>query len=101
MRICVIGCGAVGSLFAAHLAKAGEAEIWAYDIWKDHIDAIRKNGLKLSGAADFTARLNATSDPNELPGCHYGIVHPKCHFANGPHFRREQRRVFGAKRRRE
>ena len=77
MRICVIGCGAVGSLFAAHLAKAGEAEIWAYDIWKDHIDAIRKNGLKLSGAADFTARLNATSDPNELPGCHYGIVATK------------------------
>jgi len=77
MRICVIGCGAVGSLFAAHLAKAGEVEIWAYDIWKDHIDAIRKNGLKLSGAADFTARLNATSDPNELPGCHYGIVATK------------------------
>ena len=77
MRICVIGCGAVGSLFAAHLANAGEAEIWAYDIWKDHIDAIRKNGLKLSGAADFTARLNATSDPNELPGCHYGIVATK------------------------
>ena len=77
MRICVIGCGAVGSLFAAHLARAGEAEIWAYDIWKDHIDAIRKNGLKLSGAADFTARLNATSDPNELPRCDYGIVATK------------------------
>lgn len=77
MRICVIGCGAVGSLFAAHLAKAGEAEIWAYDIWKDHIDAIRKNGLKLSGAADFTAHLHATSDPNELPRCDYGIVATK------------------------
>src|SRR5438270_11400617 len=77
MRVCVIGCGAVGSLFAAHLAHAGESEVWAYDVWKDHIDAIRKNGLKLSGAADFTARLNATSDPNELPGCHYGIVATK------------------------
>ena len=77
MRICVIGCGAVGSLFAAHLAKASEAEIWAYDIWKDHIDAIRKNGLTLSGAADFTAPLNATSDPNELPRCDYGIVATK------------------------
>jgi len=59
------------------LAKAGEAEIWAYDIWEDHIDAIRKNGLKLSGAADFTARLNATSDPNEVPRCDYGIVATK------------------------
>jgi 2-dehydropantoate 2-reductase len=77
MKICVIGCGAVGSLFAAHLAKAGEAEVWAYDIWKEHIEAIRKNGLRLSGAADFTVRLNATSEAKELPRCDYGIVATK------------------------
>jgi 2-dehydropantoate 2-reductase len=77
MKICVIGCGAVGSLFAAHLAKAGEAEIWAYDVWKEHTDAIRANGLRLSGAADFTARLNATSNPKDLPRCDYGIVATK------------------------
>jgi 2-dehydropantoate 2-reductase len=77
IRICIVGCGAVGSLFAAHLARAGEAEIWAYDVWKDHTDAIRKNGLRLSGAADFTANLNATSDPKELPSCDYGIVATK------------------------
>ena len=77
MRICIVGCGAVGSLFAAHLAKAGEADIWAYDIWKDHTDAIRRNGLKLSGAAEFTAAVNATSDATELPRCDYGIVATK------------------------
>jgi 2-dehydropantoate 2-reductase len=77
MRICVIGCGAVGSLFAAHLARAGEAEVWAYDVWKEHTDAIRTQGLRLSGAADFTAKLNATSDPHELPNCDYGIVATK------------------------
>lgn len=77
MKICVIGCGAVGSLFAAHLAKAGEAEVWAYDVWKEHTAAIRANGLRLSGAADFTARLDATSDPKELPRCDYGIVATK------------------------
>ena len=77
MRICVIGCGAVGSLFAAHLAKAGEVEVWAYDVWKEHIEAIRKNGLRLSGAADFTARLSASSDARELPRCDYGIVATK------------------------
>jgi 2-dehydropantoate 2-reductase len=77
MRICIVGCGAVGSLFAAHLAKAGEAEIWAYDVWKDHTDAIRRSGLKLSGAAEFTAKVNATSDPQELPRCDYGIVATK------------------------
>lgn len=77
MKICIVGCGAVGSLFAAHLAKAGEAEIWAYDVWKDHTDAIRRDGLKLSGAADFTAKLHATSDPKELPHCDYGVVATK------------------------
>jgi len=77
MRICIVGCGAVGSLFAAHLAKAGEAEVWAYDVWKDHTDAIRKQGLRLSGAAEFSVKLNATSDAKELPPCDYGIVATK------------------------
>ena len=77
IRICVVGCGAVGSLFAAHLARAGEAEVWAYDVWKEHVDAIRAGGLRLSGAADFTARLNATTNPAEIPRCDYGIVATK------------------------
>jgi 2-dehydropantoate 2-reductase len=77
LRICIVGCGAVGSLFAAHLAQKGEAEVWAYDVWKEHIEAIRKNGLRLSGAADFTAKLHATSDAAELPCCDYGIVATK------------------------
>ena len=77
MRVCVIGCGAVGSLFAAHLAKAGQAEVWAYDVWQEHVEAIRKHGLRLSGSADFTVRLNATSDPQALPRCDYGIVATK------------------------
>src|SRR5260370_10520470 len=77
MKICGIGCGAVGSLFAAHLAKAGEVEVWAYDVWADHVAAIQKNGLCISGAADLTGRLNATSDPKQLPDCDYGIVATK------------------------
>ena len=77
MRICVVGCGAVGSLFAAHLARLGEAEVWAYDVSKEHVEAIRKHGLELSGAANFTVRLEATSDPRELARCDYGIVATK------------------------
>ena len=77
LKVCIVGCGAVGSLFAAHLAQKGEAEVWAYDVWKDHVEAIRNNGLRISGAADFTAKLNASSDPQELPRCDYGIVATK------------------------
>jgi 2-dehydropantoate 2-reductase len=64
-------------LFAAHLAKADEVEVWAYDVWKEHTAAIQQNGLQLSGAANFTARLNATSEAKELPRCDYGIVATK------------------------
>jgi 2-dehydropantoate 2-reductase len=77
MKICVIGCGAVGSLFAAHLAKAGEVEVWAYDVWAEHVEAIQKNGLRISGAAQLTADLNATTNPKQLPHCDYGIVATK------------------------
>ena len=61
MKVCVVGCGAVGASCRAP-GQRGEVEVWAYDLWKEHTEAIRKNGLRLSGAADFTARLNATSD---------------------------------------
>ena len=77
LKVCIIGCGAVGSIFAAHLARKGEVEIWAYDVWKDHVEAIRNHGLRISGAADFTAKLKATSDSNDLPRCDYGIVATK------------------------
>ena len=77
MKICVIGCGAVGSLFAAHLARAGKVEVFAYDVSQPHVDAINARGLRLSGAAEFTARLRASSDPKELPRCDYGIVATK------------------------
>ncbi len=77
MRICIVGCGAIGSLFAAHLARAGEAEVFAYDVARAHVSAIQKHGLRISGEADFTARLTATTDPAEIPPCDFGIVATK------------------------
>src|SRR5512146_3217370 len=77
MKICIIGCGAIGSLFAAHLARAGEAEVFAFDVSHEHVCAIQQRGLRISGEADFTARLQATSDAAEIPRCDYGIVATK------------------------
>ena len=62
MKICIIGCGAIGSLFAAHLAREGEAEVFAYDVAQGHVRAINQGGLRVSGEADFTARLQASTD---------------------------------------
>ena len=77
MRICVVGCGAVGSLFAANLAQLDDVEVWAYDLARDHVDAINANGLRLSGAGEVVGRLRATADADELPVCDFGIVATK------------------------
>jgi 2-dehydropantoate 2-reductase len=72
-----VGCGAVGGLFAANLAQLEDVEVWAFDVWDDHVRAINEHGLRLSGAGDVVGRLRATSDPAELPSCDYGIVATK------------------------
>jgi 2-dehydropantoate 2-reductase len=74
VRICIVGCGAVGSLFAANLGTLDDVEVWAYDPWQAHVDAINANGLRLSGAGDVVGRVNATTDPTALPPCELGIV---------------------------
>src|SRR5581483_3310408 len=74
MRIAVIGCGAVGSLFAANLGTLDDVEVWAYDPWREHVDAINANGLRLSGAGEVLGRVRATADPQELLPCELGIV---------------------------
>jgi 2-dehydropantoate 2-reductase len=72
-----VGCGAVGSLFAANLAQLDDVEVWAYDLAQEHVDAINRDGLRLSGAGDVVGRPHATSDANELPACDFGIVATK------------------------
>jgi 2-dehydropantoate 2-reductase len=77
VKVCIVGCGAIGSLFAAHLARLEDVEVHAYDVSKDHTRAINERGLRISGAADFTARLHATSNAREIPACDFGIVATK------------------------
>jgi 2-dehydropantoate 2-reductase len=77
VRICVVGSGAVGSLFAANLAQLDDVEVWAYDLAQEHVDAINRDGLRLSGAGEVVGRPRATSDPAELPPCDFGIVATK------------------------
>ena len=77
MRVCIVGCGAVGSLFAANLAQLDDVEVWAFDAAAEHVDAINAAGLRLSGAGEVLGRLRATTDPAELPPCEFGIVATK------------------------
>ncbi len=77
MRICIVGCGAVGSLFAANLAQLDDVEVWAYDLAQEHVDAINARGLRLSGAGELVGRVRATANAEELPACDFGIVATK------------------------
>ena len=77
MKIAVIGCGAMGSVYAGLLGSAGN-EVWAVDVWQDHVDAIRRNGLRVEGkSGDRTVRINATTDPDEVGACPLIIIATK------------------------
>ena len=77
MKVCVVGCGAIGSLYAAHLGRLDDVEVWAYDLNQAHVDAMNKNGLRLTGLSDFTAQVNARTNPADIPACDFGIVAAK------------------------
>jgi 2-dehydropantoate 2-reductase len=77
VRICVVGCGAVGSLFAANLSLLDDVQVWAFDLAQPHVDAINRDGLRLSGAGHVVGRPRATADARELPPCDFGIVATK------------------------
>jgi 2-dehydropantoate 2-reductase len=83
VRVCVVGCGAVGSLFAAHLAQVEDVEVWAYDLDRAHVDAINAEGLRLTGAGEVVGRPRATADASELPACDFGIVATKAMHTDG------------------
>jgi 2-dehydropantoate 2-reductase len=59
MRIAVVGAGGVGGYFGAKLARAGEAVVVLAR--GAHLDAIRRNGLRVRSAidGDFTAKVEA------------------------------------------
>jgi 2-dehydropantoate 2-reductase len=93
VKVCVVGCGALGSVFAAHLARLRDVEVYAYDVSPEHVGTIRERGLQISGAVDFTVHLTATSNPTEIPACDFGIFATK-----SPHTRsavEQTAHVFG------
>jgi 2-dehydropantoate 2-reductase len=75
VRACVIGAGAIGSLFAAHLSRV--ADVLVLTRRQEHAQALNDQGLRVSGKHDFTARVTAASDPRDLPDFDVGIVATK------------------------
>jgi 2-dehydropantoate 2-reductase len=65
-KVAVLGAGAMGCLFGGLMAEKG-LDVVLIDVWKEHVDAINKNGLKMDGhGGDRFIKIKATTDPSTL-----------------------------------
>ena len=71
-RVCIIGAGTIGSLFAGHLAQIVEVSVLTRR--REHANALNGHGLRVTGRTNLEARVRATSDPGELPDFDLGII---------------------------
>jgi 2-dehydropantoate 2-reductase len=77
VKIAVVGAGAMGSVYAGILGDAGN-EVWALDIWAEHVEAINDHGLTVEGASGRrTVRIRATADPAEIGVCDLVVIATK------------------------
>ena len=77
MKIGIVGAGAMGCVYAALMADAGN-EVWAIDTWQAHVDAIAAQGLRLEGASgERRVAIGATTDPAAVGPCDLVIVATK------------------------
>jgi 2-dehydropantoate 2-reductase len=84
MKIAIVGTGAMGSVYASHLGKAGH-EVWAIDIWQEHLDAIAGSGLAVSGASgSFVVNsLRVGSTPADAGNCDVWVIATKAADVDG------------------
>jgi 2-dehydropantoate 2-reductase len=73
--VVVAGVGAIGSLFAAHLATV--VEVWVLTRRAQHAADLNAWGIEVSGKSSLHARLRATSDARELPPFGLAIIATK------------------------
>src|SRR3546814_19595465 len=67
-KVCIVGCGAMGSVYAGLMAAAGH-EVHAVTPWQEHVDAINAQGLRVSGySGDRLVRLAAASVGTDTVG---------------------------------
>ena len=71
MRYAIYGAGALGTVLGAYIARAG-VEIDLFNRNRAHIEALRKNGAKIIGTAEFTQKVNAFY-PEEMQG-EYDVI---------------------------
>jgi 2-dehydropantoate 2-reductase len=74
-RVCIVGAGVIGSLFAGHLARVCEVSVLTRR--REHADALNERGLRVTGKTEYRAAVIATDDPDALPAFDVAIVATK------------------------
>ncbi len=76
MKIAIIGAGAMGSIYAGLMADSGVHEVWAVDVWQEHLDAITSTGLRVEGASGdrVVTNIKVASSPSEVGPCDLVIL---------------------------
>jgi 2-dehydropantoate 2-reductase len=65
MKIVILGAGALGSLFGAHLARVGaDVTLIAREA---RAKVIQERGITVTGLANFTVPVKVTAHPREIP----------------------------------
>ena len=84
MKIAVIGAGAMGSIYAGLMADAGY-EVWAIDLWADHVAAMATTGLRVEGASGdrIVTTVNASTDFADAGACDLYIIATKASGVEG------------------
>ena len=78
MKIAIVGTGAMGSVYAGLLGKAGN-EVWAIDVWDEHVDAIAGSGLSVTGASGsyVVDSLKVGRRPDDAGSCDLWVIATK------------------------
>jgi 2-dehydropantoate 2-reductase len=74
-RVCVIGAGSIGSLFAGHLAQVVDVSVLTRR--QEHADTLNRDGLRVTGRSELHAAVQAAADPDALAPFDLGIVATK------------------------
>lgn len=76
-KVAIVGCGAMGSVYAALMVSAGH-EVHAVTLWPDHAEAMATRGLRVDGASgDRTVRLHAATTTEGIGPCELVIIATK------------------------
>ncbi len=80
-RVCIVGGGVIGSLFAGHLAQVSQVTVLTRR--QEHAEALERDGLRISGRSELRSGVRASTDAAALGVTDLVIVATKANGLEG------------------